>query len=147
MVHLERNITLQIVEAWAIHLDQVGSSYLVGSLGGIRLSPFGMFRSLGDLDLDVTADLEAFEFRQHTVREDGDAYDGPLQHWIAALQRRVPLLPTAEIALNTMLISEGIYRSEALSREVTAQEVVENSESISQQLPQGTLGAAGEQPK
>jgi hypothetical protein len=39
------------------------------------------------------------------------------------------LLPTAEIALNTMLISEGIYLSEKLGREVTADEVREMSRS------------------
>jgi len=48
---------------------------------------------------------------------------------VAALQGRVPLLPTAEIALNTMLISEGIYLSEKLGREVTAQEVARLSKS------------------
>jgi predicted dehydrogenase len=123
LVHLEENITMSIVEAWAIHLDQAGGSYLVGSLGGIRLEPFGLYRSLGDLDIDIKADLNAFEYRLHNVRENGDAYDGPQQHWIAALQGRVPLLPTAEIALNTMLISEGIYLSGQLGREVTAAEV------------------------
>ena len=35
----------------------------------------------------------------------------------------MPLLPTAELALNTMLISEGIYLSDQLGREVTAEEV------------------------
>jgi predicted dehydrogenase len=53
----------------------------------------------------------------------GDEYDGPQEHWIAALQGRAELLPTAEIALAAMLISEGIYLSEKLSREVTADEV------------------------
>jgi predicted dehydrogenase len=127
LVHLEEDITMSIVEAWAIHLDQAGGSYLVGSLGGIRLNPFGMYHSLGDLDLDIKADLQAFEYRLHNVRENGDAYDGPQQHWIAALQGRVPLLPTAEIALNTMLISEGIYLSDHSGREVTAAEVRELS--------------------
>ena len=37
------------------------------------------------------------------------------------------LLPTAEIALNTMLISEGIYLSDKLAREVTPDEVREHS--------------------
>jgi hypothetical protein len=32
--------------------------------------------------------------------------------------------------LNTMLISEGIYLSERLGREVTAEEVLENSKSL-----------------
>ena len=42
---------------------------------------------------------------------------------IAGLQGRVELLPTADIALNCMLISEGIHLSSRLEREVTAEEV------------------------
>ena len=41
----------------------------------------------------------------------------------------MPLLPTAELALQTMLISEGIYLSDRLSREVTAAEVAAESRS------------------
>lgn len=130
-VHLERNITLSIMEAWAIHLDQLGSSFIVGSLGGIRLKPLGLFRSVGDLDINATADLQAFEYRLHNVREHGITYDGPQEHWISALRGEVPLLPTAEIGLNTMLISEGIYLSDQLGREVTANEVMEKSKSTS----------------
>ncbi len=47
------------------------------------------------------------------------------------LQGRVDLLPSAELALNTMLISEGIYRSSQLGCEVTADEVRERSVSLS----------------
>ena len=39
----------------------------------------------------------------------------------------VELLPSGELALNTMLISEGIYLSDQLAREVTADEVRETS--------------------
>jgi hypothetical protein len=42
----------------------------------------------------------------------------------------VELLPSAELALNTMLISEGIYLSDRLGREVTAEEVRESSASL-----------------
>jgi hypothetical protein len=63
------------------------------------------------------------------MRETADAYDSPQQHWVAALQGRVELLPTAELALNTMLISEGIYLSDELGREVTAEEVRASSQS------------------
>jgi predicted dehydrogenase len=121
-VNLESNIALTIIESWAMHMDHLESSYLAGTEGGIRLKPFGLFRSLGDLDINSSADLEAFDFRIHNVRETGNAYDGPQQHFIAAIQGRIPLIPTAEIALNTMLISEGIYLSEKLGREVTAEE-------------------------
>jgi len=41
----------------------------------------------------------------------------------------VEILASAELALNTMLISEGIYLSDQLGREVTADEVRETSRS------------------
>ena len=122
-VRLADNIALDIIEAWAIHLDGFEGSYVVGSQGGVRLNPFGYFYNVDDLALNCEADLDQFDYRLHNVHENGDAYDSPQHHWIAALQGRVPLLPTAEVALNTMLISEGIYRSEELGREVTADEV------------------------
>jgi len=132
-VRFEGGQTLDIIEAWAIHLDQFESSSIVGSRGGIRLKPFSFHRGMGDLDINSTANLEAARFRWNSVRGDGNLYSNSQQHWIAALQGRVELLPTAEIALNTMLISEGIYLSELLGREVTAEEVREAS--VSTALP------------
>jgi predicted dehydrogenase len=128
-VRLEGGATLDIIEAWAVHLDTLGSSVVLGNQGGLRLEPFAYFRSIGDLDMNSTTDLGGFDWRFHTVHEGGDAYDSNQHHWIAALQGRVPLLPTARLALNTMLISEGIYRSTRLGREVTAEEV--RAESVS----------------
>jgi predicted dehydrogenase len=122
-VRFEGEVTLDIIESWAIHLDQFEGSYVVGSKGGVRLEPFGFFHSSGDLSFDSTVDLDEFSYRLHTVHNQGDIYDSPQHHWVAALQGRVELLPTAELALNTMLISEGIYLSSELGREVTVDEV------------------------
>jgi predicted dehydrogenase len=122
-VRLAGNLSLDIIESWSIMLDSMEGSVILGSEGGVRLEPFGYFHSAGDLDLDSTADLESFMKRQHNVKGIGDEYDGPQNHWAAALQGRVDLLPTAELALSAMLISEGIYLSEKLGREVTAEEV------------------------
>lgn len=133
-VRCRDNITLDIIEAWAIHMNQFEGSYVVGSDAGVRLDPFGFFQSVGDLDIDGAADLNRFDFRWHNVREYGDAYDSPQHHWVAALQGRVELLPTAEIALNTMLISEGIYLSNELDREVTVEEVKTSSISTAIEL-------------
>lgn len=130
-VRMAGNICLDIIEAWAIHLGGFEGSYVVGTEGGVQLQPFGYFRNVGDLDLNSAADLTRYEWRIHNVRENGDAYDSPQHHWIAALQGRVPLLPTAALALNTMLIAEGIVLSDALGREVTAGEVKERSCSTS----------------
>ena len=128
-VRLENNISLDIIESWAIHLNDFEGCSVVGSKGGIRLEPFGYYQNVGDLELDTTINLGSFDWRVHQLRENADAYDSSQHHWVAALQGRVELLPTAELALNTMLISEGIYLSERLGREVTAEEVKENSKS------------------
>ncbi len=128
-VRLAGNLTLDIIESWAVLLDRLEGSVVLGSEAGLRLEPFGFFQGAGDIDLNATADLDGFTWRQHAVQGIGDEYDSPQHHWIAALQGRVPLLPTAEVALNTMLISEGIYLSEKLGREVTADEVRSASKS------------------
>ncbi|MEM7535109.1 MAG: Gfo/Idh/MocA family oxidoreductase [Chloroflexota bacterium] len=126
-VRFEENMSLDIIEAWAIHIDEFESPFVVGSKGGVRVSPFSFHQSIGDLDLSSTANMGTFDYRLHNVHGQGDTYDGPQQHWIAGLQGRVEPIPTAEIALNTMLISEGIYLSEKLGREVTAEEIREMS--------------------
>jgi len=133
-VRLQEDIVLDIIESWAIHLGGLGSSYVVGSEGGVSLDPFGFYQSVGNLSLSATANLDELEYRLHNVREVGDVYDSAQHHWIAALQGRVELLPTAELALKTMLISEGIYMSSELGREVTADEVREASQSTAVKL-------------
>ena len=130
-VRLADGISLDIIEAWAIHLDGFEGSSLAGSLGGIRLDPLGYYHTVGDMVLDSTVDLDDFEWRIHQLRENADAYDSAQHHWIAALQERIDLIPTDEIALNTMLISEGIYLSHQLGREVTPDEVKNASVSTS----------------
>ena len=134
LVRLADGITLDIIEAWAIHLGGLDGSSVVGSQGGVRLEPFGFFRSLGDMDLDSTVDLKTYAWRTQVLRAESDLGRSPQQHWARALQGRVELLPTAELALNTMLISEAIYLSDRLGREVTAEEVIQASVSTAVSL-------------
>lgn len=133
-IKLSGGLTLDIIESWALHLDKLEGSSIVGSKGGVRLDPFGFFYSLGDLDMNASADLNGFDWRLHNVRQNADAYDTPQNHWIAALQGRVPLIPTAELALKTMLISEGIVLSDTRGREITAEEVESMSVSTAAKL-------------
>lgn len=126
--------TLDIIESWAIQLNSFEGSSIVGSKGGVRLSPFSYHTTLSDLDMNATFDLSAMDYRWHQLREHQNAYDSSQRHWIAALEGRVELLPTAQIALSTMLISEGIYLSEKLGREVTSEEVVSGSISTAIQV-------------
>lgn len=126
-VRLANDVSLDIVESWAAMADGFGPNLILGSKGGVRLSPFGFFKNIGCVEIDATANLGAARFRWDNVVGDGAVYGESQAHWIAALQDRVELMPTAEIALNTMLISEGIYLSQSLNREVTASEVLSQS--------------------
>ncbi|NLN29346.1 MAG: Gfo/Idh/MocA family oxidoreductase [Firmicutes bacterium] len=132
-VHLAGGITLDIAESWALHLDGFEGSSIVGSLGGLRLSPFSFHTIRWDLEMDATFNLDAMEYRRNQLDPDPARYRSSQHHWIAALQGRVELLPTADIALQTMLIQEGIYLADRLGREVTAEEIVKMSKST--QLP------------
>ncbi|HEX6383417.1 MAG TPA: Gfo/Idh/MocA family oxidoreductase [Anaerolineae bacterium] len=123
LVRLREEITLYVIEAWAIHLDRLGGSYVVGTQGGVRLEPFGFFHSAGPLDFDSTTNLELFDLRLQSFGEQERAHQKAQRHWIAALLGKVPLLATAELALTSMLISEGIYLSQKLGREVMADEI------------------------
>jgi predicted dehydrogenase len=133
-VRFAGGVTLDIVEAWAIHLNPFEGSCIVGSEGGVRLSPFGFYCTSDDVEADVKLDLDAADWRWHQLKEAEGAYDSPQHHWIAAQQGRVELLPTDQLALQTMLISEGIYLSDVLGREGTAEEVLANSRSSAVQL-------------
>jgi predicted dehydrogenase len=126
-VRLGHNITLDIEESWAIHYDDSESSKILGSRGGLRLDPLTYFTTIADLEMDGTFDLARADFRWHSCDEAFDAYDSPEAHWIAGLQGRVEMIDTAGLALTTSLISEGIYLSNQLDREVSAEEVRENS--------------------
>ncbi|OPZ25102.1 MAG: putative oxidoreductase YcjS [Lentisphaerae bacterium ADurb.BinA184] len=134
LVRFAGGVTLDIIESWSINLNAFEGSCIVGSKGGIRLSPFSYHTTVNDMDMDSTFDLNYADWRWHQLRENQDAYDSPQHHWIAALQGRVPLLPTAEVALQTMLVSEGIYLSDKLGREVTADEVAAQSVSTAIRL-------------
>jgi len=123
LVHFKGGLTMDIIEAWAIHMNAFEGSSISGSSGGIRLDPFSYHANMCDIEMDATFNLGSMDFRQHRLNADQDAYDSSQAHWIAALQGRVELLPTARIALQTMLIQEGIYLSHEQNRDVTAADV------------------------
>ncbi len=126
---LAGGITLAIEESWALHYDDSESSKILGSRGGIKLNPLTYFSTAADVEYNALVDVNGPDRRWHRWVPEYDAYDSSQHHWIAALRGRVPLLPTAELALNVALISEGIYMSQRAGREVTAAEVVAESTS------------------
>jgi predicted dehydrogenase len=128
-VRLADQIALDIEISWAQQYEQTESSKILGSKGGMRLEPLSYFTTVADMELSGTFDLPMAEFRLHSVEPTYAAYDGPQEHWIATLQGVVPGIDTAAIALNTSLISDGIYLSQKHGRELTVEEIVAQSQS------------------
>ncbi len=126
-VRLEGGVSLDIEETWAGHQDGHESSKILGSRGGLRLTPLSYFSTLGDMNMNATFEVGSADTRWHACDPNTAWYNSSQRHWIGALLGRVPLLPTAEYALNASLISEGIYLSSRLDREMTADEIREQS--------------------
>lgn len=131
----EGGLTMDILESWAIYANPFPGSIIAGSKGGVTLSPFKYHTAIEDLQIDAAADLGNMDYLNHTVYPENSVYDSSQHHWIAALQGRCELLPTAKIALDTQLIQEGIYMSTKLSREVTADEIKTLSKSMALPIP------------
>ncbi len=134
-VRFDGGLTMDIIEAWAIHMGPFEGSSIAGNKGGVRFNPLSFHSTSGDLPMDAMPySLKEADTRWHSLDELETAYDSPQHHWIAVLRERVPLLPTAEIALQTMLISEGIRLSGELGREVSAEEIKSMSKSMAHKL-------------
>jgi predicted dehydrogenase len=131
----EGGLTMDILESWAIHAAPFPSSMIAGSLGGLSLAPLSFHSVIDDIEVDTKFDLGQMNYRNHTVHPENAVYDSSQHHWIAALQDKCELLPTAKIALNTQHIQEGIYLSTKLNREVTADEIKELSVSKKLHIP------------
>jgi predicted dehydrogenase len=119
-VRLGGGISFDIEETWAVHHDGSEASKILGSQGGIKLDPFSFYSSLSDMPMSASFDLQGADTRWHSCYPEVKWYDSSQQHWTGALLERVPLLPTAEYALNTALISEGIFMSSDRGCEVSA---------------------------
>jgi predicted dehydrogenase len=128
-------LTMDILESWAIYSEPFPGSMIAGSKGGITLSPFKFHTAIDDMQADVTFDLGNLNYLNHTVYAENAVYDSSQKLWIAALQGKAELYPTAKIALDTQLIQEGIYMSCALGREVAADEIKEKTRSKALEIP------------
>ncbi|MCL1858282.1 MAG: Gfo/Idh/MocA family oxidoreductase [Oscillospiraceae bacterium] len=131
----ENNISLDVIESWAIHMGGVGRSMIAGDKGGLMFDPLSYHTLKEDLQIDQTIDLGAMNYRNHTVHAENSMYDSSQIHWINVLLGRCEQIPTAKIALETSLLQEGIFLSSNLGRELTANEVKSLTKSTAIYVP------------
>lgn len=138
LVKFEDDITLDIIESWAIHAGEFPTSSIHGSQGGIQLmecppdnEKLKFFSEIENYPAETILDIQTqdyYLFRHDPKRR---LYQESQAHWIGALRGECDLIDTPEIALQTMLISEGIFLSHKLGREIDAEEIPELSASLS----------------
>ncbi len=123
IARLAGGITYFLEESWAIHGDEPDGDHIFGVHGGVRVEPLKYFTTLTDMEIDGTFDLDGADYRWHQCNPQEAGFDNSQRHWVWAQLGRVPLIDTAGIALKTSQITEGIYLSGHLGREVTADEI------------------------
>ncbi len=123
LARLDGGVTFLLEEAWAIHGDDPNTDYIYGSHGGLRVSPLTYYTTMADMEMDGTFDVKQADVRWQRCNPQEAYYTESQTHWIAAQLGRVPLIDTAGIALNTAFITEGVFISGHLGREVTAAEI------------------------
>ena len=126
-VRLGGGVSYTLTEGWAIHGDSPEEDRIYGTKGGLSVDPLSFHTTLADLEMDATFDVDRAVWRWNQCDPAMPHYANSQRHWVSAQLGHVDLLDTARIALNTAFISEGIFLSSYLGREVTAEEI-ENAE-------------------
>lgn len=167
----KNGISLDIYEDWAMHMDDVGTSFIAGSMGGLKL--IDVDTTGGDLavpkggrimggGMAQRPTLEFFGYEdgmktskiidcQENGRKEAQVeprmalYNDNQVHWAAYLRGDLDdtnRIDSPYIAMETALLSDAIFVSQALNRSVTADEVREMSKSIAlhrQETPWGVI--------
>jgi len=121
-------LTMDILESWAIHATDFPPSIVAGSKGGLTLGDELVFTSeIAGYPAATKFDVPKEVYRTHQINPSLAMYDNSIAHWVAILRGECEPYNTKKIALDTMLISEGIYQSGAKGREVTADEIRRDS--------------------
>ena len=130
--HLEDGSLLSLRAAWHMYIPD-SPNVVAGSQGGIQLDPFEVYTTIEDREATIELNLGEYERRQGLL-SGGTGYDvtteNQFAHWIDTVRGDADdPIPTASLALNSMLIMEGVYQAQEAGRELSADEIAERSES------------------
>lgn len=152
MAKYQGGITLDIIEPWAINIDEIGSTFVAGSKGGLKIinvdayggqmaNPQNFNSHPEELKFCgfqngriIDSDLQVHTNSRREVTADPSMmiFNDNHMHWLAYLSGELTdetRYDTPWLALQTMLVSEGIFLSSQLGRSVTADEIEAMSQS------------------
>jgi predicted dehydrogenase len=138
-VSFEGGLTMDIIESWAIHAGAFPASFVAGSKGGLSFGEqLKYYNEISGYPIESTVDVAAEQYRRRKIDPSTELFNSSQEHWIGVLRGECNQIDTPSLALQTMLISEGIYLSAELGREVTAEEII--SKSISNAITRQETG-------
>jgi predicted dehydrogenase len=118
-VRFENDVTMFVEESWAVNMDRDEGDCIMGSKGGLRLNPLTLFTDVAGMQVDHALDVESYQKRQRSIDESSEGYSSPQKNFVWAQLGRVPLVDSAAIALKVAYITDAMYRSAELGREVS----------------------------
>ena len=170
LARFKGGISMDIYEDWAMHIDEIGNSFVAGSRGGLKLIDVdttggklaqtangiiggGMVQKPnlefygyeGDHMITTSYDCPLSEFKENLMDPSMAMYNDNQLHWASYLRGDLDdttRIDSPYIALQTALLSEGIFISSDLGRSVTAEEIRDLSKSTavrSQETPWGVI--------
>lgn len=171
LARFKNGISLDIYEDWAMHMDDVGASFIAGSMGGLKLidvdttggelakNKDGKIMGGGSVQkptlqffgyedgqmISKVIDCQSNGRREALVDPRVQLFNDNQVHWAAYVRGDLDdktRIDSPYIALQTALLTEGIFLSHKLGRSVTAEEIKDLSESMSiraQETPWGII--------
>jgi len=127
-VKFQGGLSMDIIESWAIHGGEFPGSSIHGSEGGLQIAGRDTVKYYSEIEGYpgiTTLDLGAEQYRTMQIDPGLYVYQSSQEHWVGVLRGECEQIDTPHIALETMLVSEGIFLSHKLGREISADEVPE----------------------
>lgn len=163
LARFENGISMDMYEDWALHADEIGNSIIAGSMGGLKLvnidlyggripnpdlynreHPDLVFFGIEDgLMVDKKINCAMNEFPERLLDPTVEWFDNNQYQWAAYLRGDLTdetRINTPLIALNAMLLMDGIFLSNKLGRSVTAEEIEAMSESTALRIQKTPWG-------
>ena len=129
VVKFSGGLSMDILESWAVHGGKFPPSSIHGSTGGIQIGNsydsnfITYFSEIEGYPAESTLDIAAEQYRRRKIDPSVSLLSNSQAHWIGVLRDECKPIDTANIGLQTMLISEGIFLSGKLNREILAEEI------------------------
>lgn len=163
----ENGLTLDIIESWAMNIDTLGDTFVAGSKGGLKFfnvdsqgMPLGLtddspfhgperqprlqyFHIKDGNQLDTELHVATNSDYEISKNPSIQLYNDNQAHWLAYLNGELTnetRYDTPYLAMQTMLVSEGICLSQALGRSVCTDEIAAMSKSTALQKQETDWG-------